>query len=70
MIGASAALTISDIPFNGPVGGVRVGLVDGKFVINPTREQDDKSDLDLVVGGHQGRGHDGGGRRQRGARGA
>ncbi len=51
MIGASAALVISDIPFNGPVGGVRVGRVDGKFVINPTREQDEQSDLDLVVGG-------------------
>ncbi len=51
MIGASAALVISDIPFNGPVGGVRIGRVDGQFVINPTREQDEKSDLDLVVGG-------------------
>ncbi len=51
MIGASAALTISDIPFLGPVGGVRVGYVDGQFVINPTAEQMEKSDLDLVVAG-------------------
>jgi len=51
LIGASAALTISDIPFLGPVGGVRVGRVDGQFVINPTLEQMDNSDLDLVVAG-------------------
>lgn len=51
MVGASAALVISDIPFDGPVGGVRVGRVNGEFVINPTREQDEQSDLDLVVGG-------------------
>ena len=50
MIGASAALVISDIPFDGPIGGVRVGRVDGRFVINPTREQAEKSDLDLVIG--------------------
>src|SRR5690606_19469711 len=47
MIGASAALTISDIPFDGPVAAVRVGLVDGKFVSNPTVEQGDASELDL-----------------------
>ena len=51
MVGASAALTISDIPFEGPIAGVRVGRVDGEFVINPNREQAEKSDLDLVVGG-------------------
>jgi len=51
MVGASAALVISDIPFDGPIGGVRVGRVDGRFVLNPTREQDERSDLDLVVGG-------------------
>jgi polyribonucleotide nucleotidyltransferase len=51
LIGASAALTISDIPFNGPIGGVIVGRVDGKFVINPTVEQMEKSDLHLVVAG-------------------
>ncbi|RAL26338.1 polyribonucleotide nucleotidyltransferase [Thermoflavimicrobium daqui] len=51
MIGASCALTISDIPFYGPIGGVIVGRVDGKFVINPTVEQLEKSDLHLVVAG-------------------
>ncbi|MFH5183219.1 polyribonucleotide nucleotidyltransferase [Paenibacillus sp. TAB 01] len=51
MIGVSAALSISDVPFNGPVGGVIVGRVDGQFVINPTLEQADKSDLHLVVAG-------------------
>ncbi|HHV94604.1 MAG TPA: polyribonucleotide nucleotidyltransferase [Firmicutes bacterium] len=51
LIGASAALSISDIPFNGPVGGVVVGRVDGQFVINPTFEQQQKSDLHLVVAG-------------------
>jgi polyribonucleotide nucleotidyltransferase len=51
MIGCSAALSISEIPFNGPVGGVIVGRVDGQFVINPTTEQAEKSDLHLVVAG-------------------
>ncbi|HBS60276.1 MAG TPA: polyribonucleotide nucleotidyltransferase, partial [Firmicutes bacterium] len=51
MIGASAALTISDIPFEGPIGGVRVGYVNGEFVINPTVEQQEKSELALVVAG-------------------
>lgn len=51
MIGASAALSISDIPFRGPIGGVRVGRVDGQLVINPTVEQSLKSDLSLVVAG-------------------
>src|SRR5690625_226703 len=45
MIGASAALTISDIPFLGPIGGVRVGMVDDEFVINPTSEQMEESVL-------------------------
>lgn len=49
--GASAALTISDIPWNGPVAGVRVGRVDGKFVINPTYRQLDESDLNIIVVG-------------------
>ncbi|MFO7311539.1 MAG: polyribonucleotide nucleotidyltransferase [Bacillota bacterium] len=53
MIGASAALHISDIPFLGPIGGVKVGRVDGQFVINPTAAQSDVSDLDLVVAGTQ-----------------
>ncbi|MBQ7476276.1 MAG: polyribonucleotide nucleotidyltransferase [Selenomonadaceae bacterium] len=51
MFGASLALCISDIPFNGPIAGVRVGRVDGKFVINPTQAQVEVSDLDLVVAG-------------------
>src|SRR5690606_33797332 len=46
MIGSSLALSISDIPFNGPIAGVHVGRVDGEFVINPTVEQQEKSDLD------------------------
>ena len=46
--GASAALMVSDIPFGGPVGALRVGRVDGKFVTNPTHAQMDLSDLDLV----------------------
>ncbi|MCY9659082.1 polyribonucleotide nucleotidyltransferase [Paenibacillus chondroitinus] len=51
MIGTSAALAISDVPFNGPVGGVIVGRVDGQFVINPTGEIAEKSDLHLTVAG-------------------
>ncbi|RTE07041.1 polyribonucleotide nucleotidyltransferase [Paenibacillus whitsoniae] len=51
MIGTSAALAISDVPFNGPVGGVIVGRVDGQFVINPTGEVAEKSDLHLTVAG-------------------
>jgi polyribonucleotide nucleotidyltransferase len=51
MIGTSAALSISEIPFNGPIGGVIVGRVDGQFVINPTTQQAEKSDLHLVVAG-------------------
>jgi len=46
--GASAALMVSDIPFGGPIGALRVGRVDGKFVTNPTHAQMDLSDLDLV----------------------
>ena len=49
MIGAAAALAISDIPFGGPTAAVNVGLVDGKIVINPTEEQREKSDLTLTV---------------------
>ena len=49
MIGASVALAISDIPWNGPIGGVSMGLVDGKPVVNPTYEQQKKSDLQLTV---------------------
>ncbi len=49
MIGASVALSISDIPWNGPIGGAFMGLVDGKIVVNPTAEQRAKSDLELTV---------------------
>jgi polyribonucleotide nucleotidyltransferase len=51
MIGSSVALSISSIPFNGPTGSVSVGLVDGQFIINPTFEQREKSDMYLVVSG-------------------
>ncbi|WP_028589361.1 polyribonucleotide nucleotidyltransferase [Paenibacillus massiliensis] len=51
MIGTSAALSISDVPFNGPIGGVAVGRIDGQFVINPTIEQQNVSDLYVVVAG-------------------
>ena len=49
MIGSSIVLSISDIPFNGPTGAVMVGLIDGEFIINPTAEQREKSDLALTV---------------------
>jgi len=49
MIGASAALMISDIPFNGPLAGVKVGRVNGNFVCNPRADELDKSDLEIVV---------------------
>ncbi len=51
IVGASAALTISKIPFEGPVGGVRVGYIDGQFVLNPTVSQLGESQLDLIVSG-------------------
>ena len=51
IIGASAALSISDIPFGGPIGATRVGYLDGEFVINPTYQQQENSLLDLVVAG-------------------
>ena len=51
MIGTSCALSISDIPFGGPTAAVKVGYVDGKFVINPTLEERAKSELDLLVAG-------------------
>jgi len=51
MNGASVALSISDIPFAGPIGGVIVGRVNGEFVINPTVEQSEKSEMHLVVAG-------------------
>ncbi|MBQ4011825.1 MAG: polyribonucleotide nucleotidyltransferase, partial [Erysipelotrichales bacterium] len=51
MFGASLALCVSDIPFNGPIAGVKVGRVNGEFVINPTIEQAKESDIDLTVAG-------------------
>lgn len=51
MIGASCALSISDIPFEGPIAGVRVGRVDGKFIINPTLEQAAVSEMNVAVAG-------------------
>ena len=51
MVGVSAALTLSGIPFMGPIGAARVGYVDGQYVLNPTLDQMQKSDLDLVVAG-------------------
>ena len=51
MNGASAALMLSDIPFSGPIAGVKVGLVDGEFILNPGEEDREKSLLDLIVAG-------------------
>ncbi|MDE0253742.1 MAG: polyribonucleotide nucleotidyltransferase [Rhodospirillaceae bacterium] len=51
MIAASAALTISGIPFMGPIGGAKVGYIDGEYVLNPTFDQLDESELELVVAG-------------------
>ena len=52
MVGASAALSISNIPFNGPLAAVRIGYVDNEFIVNPTYSQVDKSTLDMALGGH------------------
>lgn len=51
MLGASLALCISDIPFNGPIAGVKVGRVNGEFIANPTVAQAEQSDIDLTVAG-------------------
>lgn len=51
MLGSSLALCVSDIPFEGPIAGVTVGRIDNKFIINPTVEQTEKSDIHLVVAG-------------------
>ena len=51
LFGASLALCVSDIPFNGPIAGVMVGRVDGEYIINPTPEQLEKSDINLTVAG-------------------
>lgn len=53
MVGASAALSISEIPFGGPIGAVRVGLIDDNFIVNPTFAELEKSPLDLVVVGNK-----------------
>jgi polyribonucleotide nucleotidyltransferase len=53
MLGASAALEISDIPFLGPIAGVKVGRVDGEFVANPTLSQQAESDINLIVAGNR-----------------
>ena len=50
MTGASTAIMLSDIPWNGPLAGVRVGRIDGKLVANPTREQITRSDMDIIIG--------------------
>ena len=51
MLASSLAVSISKIPFNGPIAGVKVGRVDGEFIVNPTPEELEKSDLDLTVAG-------------------
>ena len=51
ILGASAAITVSDIPFDGPIGSVRVGRIDGKFIAFPTLEEQGKSDINVVVAG-------------------
>ncbi len=53
MIGASSALSLSDIPFDGPIAGAKVGRIDGEFVLNPTHEEMELSDIDLFVAGSQ-----------------
>ncbi|MFC5588381.1 polyribonucleotide nucleotidyltransferase [Sporosarcina soli] len=51
MVGSSLALSISDIPFEGPIAGVQIGRIDGQFIVNPTPAQLDAGDLDLIVAG-------------------
>jgi len=51
VLAASAAMTLSDIPFDGPVSGVKVGRIDGEFVINPNRDEMENSDMELIVAG-------------------
>ena len=53
MIGASSALSLSDIPFGGPIAGAKVGRIDGEFVLNPTHEELELSDIDLFVAGSE-----------------
>ncbi|MCI5779799.1 MAG: polyribonucleotide nucleotidyltransferase [Lentisphaeria bacterium] len=51
MVGASASLMLSDLPFDGPIGAVRVGKVDGQYIVNPTRKEMEKSTLELIYAG-------------------
>ena len=51
MIGASAEITISGLPFLGPIAAARVGFADGEFILNPTKEELNETELDLVVAG-------------------
>jgi len=51
IIGASSALSVSDVPFNGPIGAVRLGRINGKFVVNPTYSQLNQSDIEIVIAG-------------------
>ncbi|MFH1212586.1 MAG: polyribonucleotide nucleotidyltransferase [Candidatus Neomarinimicrobiota bacterium] len=51
IIGASAALMISDIPFDGPIAGVRVGRIDGEFILNPTIKQTETSEIEIIIAG-------------------
>jgi polyribonucleotide nucleotidyltransferase len=53
ILGASAAVELSDIPFEGPVGAVRVGRINGEFVINPTMSQQEECDINLIVAGNR-----------------
>jgi polyribonucleotide nucleotidyltransferase len=53
MIGASAALSVSDIPFGGPIAGAKVGRIDGEYVLNPTHDELEMSDIDLFVAGSE-----------------
>ncbi len=53
MIGASSALSVSDIPFEGPIAGAKVGRIDGEYVLNPTHEELELSDIDLFVAGSE-----------------
>ena len=53
LVGASAALMVSDIPFDGPIAGVRVGMLNGEFILNPTYAQRNESQLDFIVAGHK-----------------
>ncbi|MGC1402928.1 MAG: polyribonucleotide nucleotidyltransferase [Thermodesulfobacteriota bacterium] len=54
MVGASAALEVSDIPFCGPIAGIRVGRIDGEFILNPTNSQLRESDINLIIAGNRG----------------